>query len=626
MDLGNGDFGHAWDRNLTDEDGSYIELMCGVYTDNQPDFSWIQPYEEKSFKQYFMPYHNVGLVKNATKEALVNLEVEGGRAIVRVHVTAEYTDSRVKLWSADKVYLEETVDLTPEKGYEKNIETGNVELHHLKVAVLDKNGNELVGWQPEKPGLKPVPDLAKAAKEPEEIANNEQLYLQGLHLEQYRHATCNPVKYYLEALKRDPWDVRNNNAMGLWLLKRGKFKEAASYFRMAIKTLTERNPNPYSGEPYFNLGIALKLQGQFEEAYAAFFKSCWNAEWQDAGYFNLALIDCRRGNFDKALELVERALIRNWHNHKARHLKAAILRKSGNPKQALTCIEDSLKIDRFNFGALYERYLITGKEEDKKDLNDLMRDYVHNYIEFSLDYAHAGLFDEAIDFLSEHLNGKEQVYPMVHYFLGWYNESLGNPIEALAHYRKAADMPADYCFPSRLEEVLALKSAITANPQDSRAYYYLGNFWYASRQYQSAQECWEQSRNIDGQFPIVHRNLALAYYNKAERKLEAKIELEKAFELARNNARVLMELDQLYKKLNEPVDARLTLLEDNLKLVLLRDDLYLERIALYNMKGDHKKTLELIMDRKFHPWEGGEGKVPGQYLISHVELAKQHII
>ena len=30
---GNGDFGRTWDRNLTDEDGPYIELMTGVFTD-----------------------------------------------------------------------------------------------------------------------------------------------------------------------------------------------------------------------------------------------------------------------------------------------------------------------------------------------------------------------------------------------------------------------------------------------------------------------------------------------------------------------------------------------------------------------------------------------------------------
>lgn len=36
-----GDFGQAWDRNLTDADGPYIELMTGVYTDNQPDFQLV---------------------------------------------------------------------------------------------------------------------------------------------------------------------------------------------------------------------------------------------------------------------------------------------------------------------------------------------------------------------------------------------------------------------------------------------------------------------------------------------------------------------------------------------------------------------------------------------------------
>ena len=48
---GCGDFGKSWDRNLTDEDGPYIELMTGVFTDNQPDFTWLKPQEEKTFTQ-----------------------------------------------------------------------------------------------------------------------------------------------------------------------------------------------------------------------------------------------------------------------------------------------------------------------------------------------------------------------------------------------------------------------------------------------------------------------------------------------------------------------------------------------------------------------------------------------
>ena len=81
---GNGDFGVAWDRNLTDEDGPYIELMTGVYTDNQPDFTWLQPYEEKSWTQYFMPYAEVGYVKNANKDIIFNVEVEDGRHDYRI--------------------------------------------------------------------------------------------------------------------------------------------------------------------------------------------------------------------------------------------------------------------------------------------------------------------------------------------------------------------------------------------------------------------------------------------------------------------------------------------------------------------------------------------------------------
>ena len=73
---GCGDFGKAWDRNLTYEDGPYIELMTGVYTDNQPDFTWLKPMEEKTFTQYFMPYKAVGAVKNASIHAVINLDVE----------------------------------------------------------------------------------------------------------------------------------------------------------------------------------------------------------------------------------------------------------------------------------------------------------------------------------------------------------------------------------------------------------------------------------------------------------------------------------------------------------------------------------------------------------------------
>ena len=620
---GDGDFGRAWDRNLTDEDGPYIELMCGVYTDNQPDFSWMHPYEEKSFTQYFMPYYNVGVVKNATKEALVNLELEDGQAMIKVHVTANYPESTLTLLNDGKVVFEETLDLSPKHGFEKSVLVGKASYQNLTILLKDGQGRELVSWTPEDYSDQEIPEAAKAAKEPKDINSTEQLYLRGLHLEQYRHATYDPTAYYREALCREPGDVRNNNAMGLWFLKKGRFGKAISFFDQAIETLTQHNPNPYNGEPYFNKGLTLRLMGEDDQAYAAFFKACWNAAWQDAGYFHLAQIDCIRGNLDKALELVDKSLIKNWHNHKARHLKAVLLRKLGRMAEAMKLIDESLAIDRFNFGIRYEKYLWRDDAEDLDEFKHMLRDYVHNYIEFSLDYAQAGCYDEAISLLEVHTAKKKDTYPMAHYFLGWYHLQKKDSATAKKYYRLAGKMPSDYCFPSRLEEVVVLESARKVNPEDAMAPYYLGNFWYDARQYDKAKECWETSVALNANNAICLRNLALLYYNKEVKKELALEKLEKAFELDADNARLLMELDQLYKKINVPVAERLQVLEENAPLTRSRDDLYLEYLTLKNFQGEHAQALKLLQQRQFHPWEGGEGKVPFQHITVHVELAKQ---
>ena len=622
---GNGDFGHAWDRNLTDNDGPYIELMCGVYTDNQPDFSWLQPYEEKSFRQYFMPYYNVGVVKNATKEALLNLELDEGQATVKIHVTTAYPQCTVMLSTDEHVFLEDSVDLSPSEGFEKTVPVGDTSYDRLRATVHDAEGNVLVAWSPEANPSQEIPEPAKAAKLPEEIDSTEGLYLQGLHLEQYRHATFNATDYYQEALNREPGDVRNNNAMGLWYLKRGQFTQALTYFEKAIETLTRHNPNPYNGEPYFNKGVTLKYLGRPKEAYAAFFKACWNAAWQDAGYFNLAQIDCARGDLDKALELAEKSLIKNWHNHQARHLKIILLRKLGRTGEAQRWIDDSLAIDPFNFGAQYEKYILSNDAADLNTFQGLLRDYVHNYIEFSLDYARAGQYDQAIDLLGRYAEGKEEVYPMVFYFLGWYYEQKGDTDQAETMYSQAQEMPSDYCFPNRLEEVIVLQAAQARHSQDARAPYYLGNFWYAARQYEEAQQCWETSVRLDDTNAITHRNLSLLYFNKTNQKELAREHLERGFSLDAADARLLMELDQLYKKVNVPVDKRLALLENHRDLTHARDDVYLEWVALHNVQGNFEQALTLIQQRQFHPWEGGEGKVPFQYITVRVELAKAAI-
>ena len=621
---GHSDFGQAWDRNLTDEDGPYIELMTGMFTDNQPDFSWIQPNEEKTFEQYFMPYAQLGMVKNATKEAMLNLELTGNEIQVMVYATSVYEEAFVSIYQNEILLFIEETTLSPKDIFNQTFVVDAIDLEDLKVVVTDKRGTILVQYQPEILENKSIPAAATAAKLPAEMDSMEELYLNGLHLEQYRHATFEATDYYQEALKREPTDYRCNNAMGLWLLRRGKFAEAEPYFRRAIERITTRNPNPYDGEAHYNLGYLLLLQNRLEEAKEKLYKATWNAAWQDAGYLALARIATKQEQYVEALALIEKSLIRNYQSHTARHLKVALLRLNNQRKAALQLIEESLQIDPFNYGCLFEKCLINQNNSNTTHFLTLIGGRVQAYIEYTFDYAHAGLFQDAVTLLSIYVEvNKEGINPMVYYYLGWLEEQLGNTKEASAQYQLAAKANSDYCFPHRIEDVLVLQAAIKANPTDSKAFYYLGNYWYDKRQYKEAINCWEQSKAIDANFPTVHRNLCLAYYNKSKNPQAALEAIEKAFSLDTTDARVLMELDQLYKILNYPLEKRLELLNNHPELTLERDDLYLEKVSILNQMGQYELAASLIANRKFHPWEGGEGKVVAQYLMANIELAKQ---
>ena len=659
---GNGDFGRAWDRNLTDETSPeeaqewkvdrkgfrpYIELMAGIYTENQPDFTWLMPYEEKQFTQYFMPYRELGVVKQATRDFIFNIEPcqaeshsadEGNRVRFKVLATSEQRVQLV-LTSQGKDFYNEVLTLSPEEVPTKEVNVGDASLSDLtflicKVQQPDVQrsprwpykGVPLLTWEAEPDEVRPIPDAAEAALPPTECKTCDQLYLTGLHLEQYRHATWSALDYYEEALRRDPDDVRCLNQLGLWYLRRGRFCRAEEYLRRAVKVWKRRNPNPYDGEPIFNLALALKFQSCKQEAYELFWKASWSKAWADAAYFEAACISVSEMRMDDALDELDRSLISNTHNHKARALKAAVLRMREEKEQALALIAESLAIDPFNYGCLFEKYLLTKDEDVLNSIIEMMHGNVYNYHELALDYASAGLYEEAsrvltIPAVAEQLRKDS---PLTLYYLALFRLN-DNPEAACALFREAEQVDSYCCFPNRLEDVVALTQAKAYNPEGARAPYYLGCFYYASRQYDLAIENWELSARLDPQFPTVWRNLALARFNKQGRREEAVELMERAFHLDETDARVLMELDQLYKVMQRPHTQRLALLQQYPDLTCQRDDLILEEITLLNLTGSYEEAMQKLDAHHFHPWEGGEGKVPAQYQFCRVELAKQAI-
>lgn len=624
---GNGDFGQAWDRNLTDADGPYIELMAGVFTENQPDFTWLMPYEEKRFTQYFMPYRELGVVKNATKDLIMNINFvddqgkvtqnnTSGKVNFKVFATS-MQEVRVILFDKEGECYNKVLTLSPEKVLNETVEVGDSKWYDLSFSIESMDGKILMVWEQEDDEIRPIPDPAEAALLPEQIKTNDQLFLTGLHLEQYRHATYNPVDYYEEALRRDPLDYRCNNALGLWYIRKCRFDKAEQYLRCAVKVLMKRNPNPYDGEPIYNLGLALKYQGKFWEAYDMFYKSTWNGGWQDAGFFECAQISVMQHRLEDAKEEIENCLIRNTHNHKARALKAMILRLTGKKDEAIAWCEESLKIDLFNYGCIFELYLLTEDAQYLAQLKEMMHGMSNNYDELALDYQAAGLYAEALKVLGVAVEEKA-VTPMTYYYMGWMG--------ATDAFKEAENYPSDYCFPNRAEAALALKAALNHHEDDAKACYYLGCLYYDKRQYDLAERYWNRSAEACPEFPTVWRNLALAMFNKEHNEDQAIEYMEKAFALDTTDARILMELDQLYKRMGQPHATRLQLLQKYPELIAKRDDLLLEKITLLNQTEQYEEAMKKLDAHQFHPWEGGEGKVSGQYQLSRLELAKKALV
>jgi tetratricopeptide (TPR) repeat protein len=504
----------------------------------------------------------------------------------------------------------------------------------LLLEVLAADGRVLVAYSPEPARDLPIPDPAREIPPPRELATQDELYFAGRHLEQYRHATRDPEDYHREALRRDPRDARANHALGLLLLRRGCCADAEPFLRAALATETRHNPNPSDGATSYALGLCLALSGRDAEAYDAFYKAVWSGAWQHAGYLELARVAARRGELTRALEHVERSLELGVRDALANHVRAILLRRLGRLADAEACARAALARDPLDFGAANELVLLARARGETKlalrlerELATRMRGSAHTYLRVADDYAEAGAYDDARALLAR--GGREatrdeplDLVPLLHYASGAYAERAGDAKAAKRAFRAARKSVRERCFPNALAEQRALEAALASEPSDARAAELLANLYYDKRRRREAIALWERARSLDPRRAALHRNLAIAYFNVLGDARKALRSLERAARLAPDDARILYELDLVRQRLGVAPRARHAALARLRSVVEQRDDLVLELATLENTLLRPERALALLSARRFHPWEGGEGKVTAQWVIALLELAR----
>jgi tetratricopeptide (TPR) repeat protein len=609
--------GQMWDRILTETDGPYAELMVGAYSDNQPDYSWIKPYEVKTFTQYWYPIREIGSVKKANLNAALNLEITPQNlAKIRFNTTSEYSNAKVLLTACDKVILEKKINIGPDKPFLKEIELpSSIRETDLQLSLFSSTNGKLISYRPAEKEYDPnLPEVVKEPPAPKDIGTVEQLYLTGLRLQQIHNPTLDPLPYYQEALALDPNNSQVNTILGIHYNKQAMFKEAEEKLRTAIERISGNYTRPRDNEAYYQLGLVLRAQKKYDEAYDAFYRATWDYTFHSPAYYQLAEISCLKGNYNQALEQIDRCLSTNTLNTKVLNAKAVILRKLEKSEEAKKTVSKVLDIDPLDFWAMNELYLLESAAGSKNNAVEILSDFetkirseVQSYLELAVDYVNLGCWPEAADVLLRAVAADKKslsTYPLVYYYLGYLYQKQGDPLNASKYYVLAAKMPPGYCFPFRAESIDILNSAIQHNPSDARAYYYFGNLLY-DIQPENAVKAWEKSKEIDGSFATVHRNLGWAY-QRTENNKKAIASYEKAIACDSKDPRLYAELDVLYEAAGTSPQTRLALLQKNHETVIQRDDSFLREIMLLVQVEQYDKAVEFLKNRHFHSSEGSD--------------------
>lgn len=623
---GDHDFGWAWDRELTDVNGPYVELMAGVFTDNQPDFTYLTPYETKTFSQFWWPIQGIGVAHAANEKAALHLTVRDDRVLALGLNVSEHIVGELRITHRDSVLASFEIDLKPGdiwKNSEHKFAGENAS--ELFVTFHNKEGELILDYRPVDESTL-TRDRIQATEPPaaEDIDSADELYFTAEHLELYRHPTRSPEPYLEKCLTIDPLDARANLALGKLALRRGLLTEAKDFLSKAIERLTFRHPNPVTGEAHYFLGLTLRNLGELDAAYGLFYKATWNSEWKSAAFYQIATLDCLKGDYKTALVHADSSLATNRDHNKAQVLTALILRSLGRSGEASAILAKLLEVDALDHWALYvDSLLDSGKQALflEKSRND-----AQTILDLVFDFTEAGFLTEASALLELHHSQETAACAtpnplertqMTAYVQAW----LSNDSSALQAARKQSP---DHFFPSRLQEQIILLWALAQDGDDPLAAYGLGNCYFDQRRHQEALDLWKtvtETKNI--QNPQAFRNLGIAWWNVHQDGAKATASYLKAIALDGDDPRLVSEYDQLRQKLNDPLEERLAYLESKKELVLLRDDATVALASLYNLTGSPQKALDLMLSRRFHPWEGGEGAVLGQYTTARISLGKK---
>ncbi len=628
---------HVWDTVLTDHDGPYLELMVGCWSDNQPDYSWIAPYETRRVAQYWFPVKGIGGVKNVTVDGAVNVDRRGkDELLVGFHSTRALKGCTVRVLrkGADApVFEEKNVALDPNTPWCKPVKVAaDAADQEFTVTLADASGKVFLSYTPVGPDPHdPLPPVVENPKEPSAYTSAELAYAVGLRLDQFHNGLIDPVPYYERALEIDPDYSRANLAMGVRLAKNGAFADAKPYLEKAVARATQNYTRALDAAPEYYLALCEKGLGNLKAAEDLFWRCTWRQSYKKESYVEIARLALLRGDWDEALARLDDALALGQGEAKLWTLKALALRKLGRAAEAAPCLDKAFACDPLEYWGAVERTGGTSFAEAERNRGLKAQ----QLLECVSDYWTVGCSGEVVA-LCEAALAKARTekpfrtkgpLPLKETVAAC--DSYRSPM--FAYFKAAAEAKLNpsakpvlekvdwiYCFPSRLEELEVLQYAAANLAPSADTHYFLGEILWNMDRKDAALAEWKKAVEIDPNHALALRCLGFGlshpgtYFTNTGvpsgvPNREAYGCYLRALAADPGSFRTLEEADRLAEKLGVPAAERLATLLKYRATAEKYDACVLRLAYLFNATGDYRAAHEILTTRRFHVWEGAEG-------------------
>ena len=582
----------TWEKALTDTDGQYAELMAGCYSDNQPDLTWLQPYETKTFSQKWFPIHDKGIPTFANDNGALYISDNGELSI---QATKAIKNAKIVVENESGVVFEKEMDLPcydivtlcnvdAKVGLKINVSVDVI--NYFSYEIKDHSGREIPEPRRELPYFK-------------EVKTAEELYREGLHVEQYRAPEYSAEQCYLEALNRDPEFAPALTALAELYLKNDNPKLALEYANKAEKSLSRFNIRHESGKAYYLKGLALLALANINEGYDYLFKASWCYDYKSPAMLSIGLIDIRRKDYLKAVEHLTESMYGNGRSVVAEAFLGYAEYLLGNKEKAESIWASALEKDKLNLYA-YAFRAITGG--DYKAFSDLVDTDIN---QVSLDIcellAEAGLYSE----IAALIEGVKEYRPL---------SAMTDIVLAVINGKTPENLPVGIAFPSRMFEKCILEKLLASDPENNYARYLYGCLLYGKGNYEEGIEQFEMIVAKEDNYRAL-RNLSMGYYSHRNNKARALELMKKAAELApKTEKQITFECSHLMAKVGVNAEE---IAEFILSRGVNRDELVVELARAYNHSGKPDMALEALLARKFVACEGGEHYIADEYMYAH---------